>query len=517
MNDLIAAIDIGTNSFHLVIARPTATGGFEIVTTWKDVVRLGSGSGDMKTLAPDAIDRGIDALGRMSEMAASHGATVHAVATSAVREAENKREFLDRARTEAGVEVQVISGFEEARLIHLGLLRALPIFTKRIMGFDIGGGSTEIVAGKGTDLLAARSFRLGAIRLTERFFPGGTVSSPSALQDCRDFVQQTLAGVEVEFVGHRPQLLIASSGTAGTLTAMACAARGENPASLNGATVTSAELKELVDLLVATKPSKRAKIPGLDERRADIIIGGAILAEQVVQLSGLDGFTFSSYALREGVLVDKMPGAAEDNLHDLRRSNVLRLARSLDPDVAHAEHCTELALQLFDRLDDQHHFGGDERELLEMAGLLHNVGLFISHSGHHKHSYYVIRHSEQLTGFSDNEIELIAQIARYHRKSHPARSHHSFVALSPADQHRVRVLAGILRIAIGLDRRHRNVVASMRVLVKDQITIEPVPGGSDLDLSIEVHAASERVSLLSEALQQDVRISLPSVLAPAPF
>ncbi len=517
MNERIAAIDIGTNSFHLVIARPTATGGFEIVTTWKDVVRLGSGSGDMKTLAPDAIERGIDALGRMAEMAASHGATVHAVATSAVREAENKREFLDRAMQEAGVEVQVISGFEEARLIHLGLLRALPIFNQRIMGFDIGGGSTEIVAGKGTDLLAARSFRLGAIRLTERFFPGGVVSSPSALQDCRDFVQQTLAGVEVEFVGHRPQLLVASSGTAGTLTAMACAARGENPASLNGARVSAAELDALVEQLVATKPSKRSKIPGLDERRSDIIIGGAILAEQVVQLSGLDGFIYSSYALREGVLVDKMPGAAENNLHDLRRSNVLRLARSLDPDVAHAEHCTDLALQLFDRLDDKHLYGDDERELLDMAGLLHNVGLFISHSGHHKHSYYVIRHSEQLTGFSDNEIELIAQIARYHRKSHPARSHQSFMALSEADQQRVRVLAGILRIAIGLDRRHRNVVASMRVLVGDQITIEPVPGSSDLDLSIEVHAASERVSLLSEALQQDVRISLPSVLAPAPF
>ncbi len=517
MSELIAAIDIGTNSFHLVIARATGTAGFEIVTTWKDVVRLGSGSGDMKTLAPAAIDRGIDALARMSEMAESYGAVVHAVATSAVREAENRREFLDRALAEAGVEVQVISGFEEARLIHLGLLRALPIFDKRIMGFDIGGGSTEIVAGKGTDLLAARSFRLGAIRLTERFFPAGSVSDPSALQDCRDFVQQTLAGVEVEFVGHRPQLLIASSGTAGTLTAMACAAKGENPSSLNGALVTASELHDLVELLVATKPSKRSKIPGLDERRSDIIIGGAILAEQVVQLSGLDGFTYSSFALREGVLIDRMPGVAQDNLHDLRRSNVLRLARSLDPDVAHAEHCTDLALQLFDRLDDIHKFGPHERELLEMAGLLHNVGLFISHSGHHKHSYYVIRHSEQLTGFSDNEIELIAQIARYHRKSHPARSHQPFVALNDLDQRRVRILAGILRIAIGLDRRHRNVVASLRVLVDDHITVEPVPGGSEQDLSIEVHAATERVSLLSEALQQEVRISLPSVIAPAPF
>ena len=148
MSDLIAAIDIGTNSFHLVIARPTDTGGFEIVTTWKEVVRLGSGSGDMKTLAPDAIDRGIDALKRMSEMARSHGAVVHAVATSAVREAENRREFLDRARAEADVDVQVISGFEEARLIHLGLLRALPVFDQRIMGFDIGVEAPKLLPAK---------------------------------------------------------------------------------------------------------------------------------------------------------------------------------------------------------------------------------------------------------------------------------------------------------------------------------------------------------------------------------
>ncbi|MGI9609492.1 MAG: HD domain-containing protein, partial [Acidimicrobiia bacterium] len=233
--------------------------------------------------------------------------------------------------------------------------------------------------------------------------------------------------------------------------------------------------------------------------------------------SGLDGFTFSSYALREGVLLDRMPGAAAEHLDDLRHTNVIRLARSLDPDVEHAEHCTNLALQLFDRTDDLHGMGPRERELLEMAGLLHNVGLFISHSGHHKHSYYVIRNSEQLTGFSDNEIELIAQIARYHRKSHPTKNHRPFMSLNTADQNRVKVLAGILRVGIGLDRRHRSTVTSVRVLSRDGITIEPVTADPNEDLAIEVHAANERVSLLSAALGQPVRISLPSVLAPAAY
>jgi exopolyphosphatase/guanosine-5'-triphosphate,3'-diphosphate pyrophosphatase len=514
-NDLIAAIDIGTNSFHLVVARIAPESGFEVVTTQKEVVRLGSGSGDMKKLAPDAIERGISALTRMREVAESLGADVHAVATSAVREAKNRSVFLERAREEAGVDVEVISGFEEARLIHLGLLKALPVFDQRIMGFDIGGGSTEIVVGQGSDLYAARSFRLGAIRLTERFFPGGEVPSANTVEDCRHYVQQALAGVEIEFVGHRPQVLIGSSGTAGTLAAMACATTGGIPANLNGAQVTKAQLADLVKRIVETKPSKRGRIPGLDERRSDIIIGGAILAEQVVELSGLNGFTFSSFALREGVLLDRMPGAAAEHLDDLRRTNVIRLTRALDPDVEHAEHCTNLALQLFDRTDDLHGLGQEGRELLEMASLLHNIGLFISHSGHHKHSYYVIRNSEQLTGFRDNEIELIAQIARYHRKSHPGKGHRAFMSLGAHDQYRVKVLAGILRIAIGLDRRHRSTVTSVRVLTRDGITIEPVTNRADEDLSIEVHAANERVALLSAALGQTVRISLPSVTAPA--
>ncbi len=306
---LIAAIDIGTNSIHLVVARldrhvrirdrhHPEGGRSSRPGLWRheDPHRRCDRPGHRRA---DEDDR------RRQE--SRRGA--YAVATSAIREAENRSAFLDRARTEADIDVQVINGFEEARLIHLGVLQALPIFDKRMMGFDIGGGSTEIVAGQGSTLLAARSFRLGAIRLTERFFPGGRVKHPSAVTQCRDFVQQTLAGVRVEFVGHQPEILVASSGTAATLTEMAAARSGRDPANLNGATVTAAELAELVELIIGTKPAKRARIPGLDDKRSDIIVGGAILAEQVVALTGLDGFTYSAYALREGVLLDRMPGA----------------------------------------------------------------------------------------------------------------------------------------------------------------------------------------------------------------
>src|SRR4051794_39129293 len=203
---ILAAIDLGTNSFHLVVARVSTDGRFEVITTEKDVIRLGHGGGDMKDLSDDAIDRGIAALTRMRRIAESSGAPLRAVATSAVREAENANVFLQRARAEAGVEVEVISGVEEARLIHLGVLQAVPVFDRRLLLCDIGGGSTEVLLGHGGETIDARSFKLGAVRLTDRFFrsPDAEHSkpSPASIGACRAFIRSTLAVFERE-VSHR--------------------------------------------------------------------------------------------------------------------------------------------------------------------------------------------------------------------------------------------------------------------------------------------------------------------------
>ena len=220
----LAAIDIGTNSIHLLIARPTGNNRFEVIDREKEVVRLGSGSGDMKRLAPDAIERGLEALRRFQQVAASRGAHVYAVATSAVREAENRGEFVRRAYDEAGVRVAVISGAEEARLIHLGVLQAVPVFDQRHLVIDIGGGSTEFVVGEGAEVLEARSLKLGAIRLTERF---GLRSEPvkrKALDDCRQYIRSTLAPVARMAKSLGFEVVIGSSGTIVNLAEMARAA-----------------------------------------------------------------------------------------------------------------------------------------------------------------------------------------------------------------------------------------------------------------------------------------------------
>jgi len=512
MTDVLAALDIGTNSFHLVVARTGVGNRFEVVAREKELVRLGSGSGGMTSLDPEAIDRGIAALGRLGQVAAAHGAEVYAVATSAVREADNAEEFLRRARAEAGVDVQVISGPEEARLIHLGVLQAVPVFDRRLVLIDIGGGSTEVLVGERGETLAVVSLKVGALRLTDRFF-GGNRLHPSAVDSCRRWLAATLAPVARQVRRHGFDVAIGSSGTIATLCAMVHARRGGEPLrTLYNFAITAGELHDVVeDLVAADTVDARRKLPGLDAARADIILAGALIAEAVVEALGITELVYSDYALREGALLDalnRQRGGTLHHLHDLRRRSVEHLAELMDDDPDHRQAVARLALELFDLTRDHHGRNDQDRELLEAAALLANVGLFLSHDGHHKHSYYVIRNSEHLAGFTDNEIELIAQVARYHRKSPPKTSHPPFAALDTEDQERVRALAGVLRIAIGLDRTHGATVGSLSVADEGDslvLGVVPKPGAS---VDLEVFTANERRRLLEEVVGRPVRVEV---------
>jgi exopolyphosphatase/guanosine-5'-triphosphate,3'-diphosphate pyrophosphatase len=300
-----------------------------------------------------------------------------------------------------------------------------------------------------------------------------------------------------------PDCAIGSSGTISTVAALAAARRGNGDVDR----FTAAELDALVDDLTGTDVEDRRGFDGLDERRVDIIVGGAVLLQGIFRAFAIPSMRVSPYALREGVLYDrfdKTPGHAR--LADLRRSNVRRLATQLDPDVDHAETASRLALQIFDQTTEVHWLGASARELLELAALVHNVGLFISHASHHKHTYYVVRHSEHLTGFTEREREVLALTARYHRKSHPKARHPEFSALSKGDQELVRKLAGILRVAIGLDRSHRGLVDRVDVEVgTDRLLLRAVPVG-DANLDLEMYAARQRADLLADALDVEVEI-----------
>lgn len=508
----LAAIDVGTNSVHMVVARPVRGGPPDFLARERMPVRLGSGGSDMKRLRPDAIDRAVAALDQCRRIAEAHEADVAAVATSAVREAANAADFLRRARAEAGVSVEVVSGVEEARLIHLGALSAVPIAGRPHLVIDIGGGSTEVIVGAGTEPTLARSLKLGHIRLTDRFFPGGHVE-PGAVKACRRHIQAFIAPFLREMTDF--EVAVGCSGTIEALALMGAARRGAPLRAVGNAALGRRDLDAVVDdILARPDPADRAKMAGLDPGRAEVIAAGAVLLRQMFKALGIQTLTVSTGALREGLLLDRFhrrdrsPASGLHHLNDLRRSSVLAAARRYDQDVAHAEHSTNLALELFDETRPVHGLGEPEREVLEAAGLLHNIGRFVAHAAHHQHSYYLIRHSEQLAGFTENELELIAQVARYHRKSAPRKSHLSFAGLDRGDQRRVRLLAGLLRVGIALDRTYRRVVRRVTAADDDRGLRIEVHTAAGADAELELFTARDRCTLLADALDRPVRFEV---------
>jgi len=352
--------------------------------------------------------------------------------------------------------------------------------------------------------------KLGAIRLTQRFFDTPKLQ-PGAVDSCRAHIRATLSSFTRDVRHHGFEVAVGSSGTIGAVCSMAVARRGEAPPRtwnnfVLGADDVAAVVKSLVK---APTVAARGKLPGLDPGRADIILAGALILEQVVAEFGIDSMTFSDYALREGVLLDawqRRHGGSLHHLSDLRRSSVVHLGELMDEDPAHSAHVASLALELFDATSGVHGLGDDAREYLEAAAILCNVGLFLSHAGHHRHSYYVIRNSDLLTGFTDREIELIALIARYHRKGLPRPTHLEYAALPRADQHLVGCCAGLLRICIGLDRTHTARVSGVEARVEDgglTVVARAAPGA---DAGLELFSAAQRTDLLADALGMPIRV-----------
>ena len=504
-----AAIDIGTNSVHLLVAEVGYDGEFTVLTTDKETVRLGDVPGDIRLLADDAIERGVAALRRFKAIADSFDATTYAVATSAVREAENGPDFVERA-AEIGVQVDVISGPEEARLIHLGVLQALPVFNQQLLLVDIGGGSTEFLVGKSGRSLGARSLRIGHLRLTNRFFPGGVIDAKS-VEACRVFARSFIVPAVTSLKRLGFQTAIGSSGTAEALGDMIrLRTHGEAVGAGLDTIITLDGLTDLIGELTqfATPEARADGVAGLADKRADVIVAGAILLHEIFRAFGIERMTTSPYALREGVLLDRTLGIETGSLRlaDLRRDSLMRMVEAFEEDQPHVMHATELALDLFDQLGDMHGLAPADRELLEAAGLLHNVGLFVSHAAHHQHSDYIIRNSDQLTGYTEREIDVIAQVARYHRRSAPKKSHQRFVALTAADKQRVRWLAGMLRVAIALDRTRSSIVDSVSIESSADVlrVIAHVQAGQDA--TVEVFTANARCQLLASISKRDVTI-----------
>lgn len=511
---ILAAIDIGTNSFHLVIARVNEKGQFKVLTRDKEVVRLGSGSNDMKYLTGDAMTRGVTALKRFKLVCDSFNAEIRAIGTSAIREALNKDLFINSVLENTEIQIEVITGLEEARLIYLGVLQALEVFDKKILLIDIGGGSTEFLIGEKGNVLFANSIKIGAIRLTQKYFQDRKIKQQS-IDEASLYVKSLVNPIVRNLRNFDYDMLIGTSGTIINIGAIIYSET--NPydteeINLNNYVYDKSSLAKAVKKIYkAETASERADIPGLDPNRADIIPAGAVILEQLFAELKIKNITLSTFALREGIMIDtiskELTGFQLGNLSDVCYNSIITLAENCGYDKLHCEQVLKLSVSIFDFLKDKYSLTEKDKEYLEAAALLHDVGHRVSHSQHHKHSYYLIRNSEML-GFNNNEIEIIANISRYHRKSHPKEKHEGYSRLGAEDKKKVRKLAGILRIADGLDRGHKGIVEEIELKEKEKNLIFRIKGKSGADITLEIWGANLRKPLFEEAFGYEVTVEM---------
>ncbi|MDJ0903895.1 MAG: Ppx/GppA phosphatase family protein [Xenococcus sp. MO_188.B8] len=470
----IAAIDIGTNSVHMVVVEvDPKLPAFHIIAKEKDTVRLGDRDPNTGDLTEEAISRSLNALKRCKDLAESFNVSqILAVATSATREAGNGIAFLHRIKSELGISVNLISGQEEARRIYLGVLSGMDFGDRPHVMIDIGGGSTELILADIREARFLSSTKVGAVRLTKEFVTSDPISKKE-LNYLKAYVRGMLER-PVEEIWHNMQLnenpcLVGTSGTIETLAIIhALDKQGTVPNPLNGYQLTRKDIEAATNKLAAMTYEERFSISGISDKRAEIIVPGAIILLEAMEMLCMDSITICERALREGIIVDWMltHGLISDRLryqNEVRNRNVFKIAHKYQVDLEYSQRVANFALSLFEQTKEHlHDWGQDQKELLWAAAILHNCGIYISHSSHHKHSYYLIRNAE-LLGFTELELELIANIARYHRKSKPKKRHTSYQELpSKKYQLMVRQLSAILRIAVALDRRNKGAVARVR-------------------------------------------------------
>ena len=464
----IAAIDIGTNSIHMIVVQVRADLSFEVIDREKEMVRLGAGGLDGRALTPESMHAALQVLSKFRRLAESHKVDeVIAVATSATREAENGGEFLQAVTQQTGIRPRVISGTEEARLIHLAAVYGVSVPGDVAVVIDIGGGSVEVTRGVGSAVELGRSFKLGVIRLTERFVK----TDPLEPRDQRKLVRH----VDGEIGKYLDQIarlgferVIGTSGTILSLGAVASAAEGLAPgAPLRNRRFTAKQIRRVRKDLVALDLEKRLRVPGLEPRRADLAVAGAILVDEILRRLGADEITLCDLSLREGLVLDYISRhrkeiAQADRYPDVRRRSVFELAERCHYWPEHSQHVARLAIGLFDQTRAIHGLTDREREWLEYAAILHDIGVLISYEGHHKHSYYLVKNGD-LRGFEPDEIEAIALVARYHRQGTPKRKHDGFADLRRRTRRTVRTLAAILRLAESLDRSHAQTISGLEL------------------------------------------------------
>jgi exopolyphosphatase/guanosine-5'-triphosphate,3'-diphosphate pyrophosphatase len=500
----IAALDLGTNSFHLLVADVHSDGEFEALTREKAMIRLGDVVARRGAISDGAADVAVETVRRFKLLADAAGATeTHACATSAIRQATNGDALVDRIEAETGVAVEVISGRREAELIFGAIRASVMLDPAPALCFDLGGGSLEVMVGDAAGLRWSASENLGVGRLTAELVH----SDPLSKEDRRALQARTtdaLAPLAEEAAAYTPRLVVGSSGTLLDLAHMVAARRAVDvPVSLNQLRFTRDEFLVLHKEILSSKAGDRVRMEGLEARRVDLIPAGSIVLATAMDLFGFDAMTVSEWALREGIVLDVIgrhdPSDWSDDPRAIRRASVQGFARRCDGSEQHARQVARLALELFDQTGDVHHLAPEDRELLEYAARLHDVGEHVSTSGHHKHGAYLIRHA-QLRGFTPEEVQLLAALARWHRRGEPKLGDE----FGMVERGRLRRLAAILRLADGLDRGRSRAVDHVDVTIGPSLVVLRLRSTRDVEL--ELWGARRKRELFEKVFGRDVEL-----------
>ena len=499
----VAVIDIGSNSIRGVVAEVAADGSHRVIDDERFQTRLAADLASTGRIAEDRIAASLEALATLLAVASSRGVdTVRAVATAAVRSASNSDEFLSAARERLGLDIEIIDGETEG---HLAFASAAANFDlpDPACVIDIGGGSLEVVFATGGQITHVHSFPLGAVRLLAELPADENPPSPRALRRLRARVRASLES-ELGTTPPRIATLIGSGGTITSLVGVAAVDRGEIPVSLQGAEISAAEMSRVLDRLSGMSSAARAKVPGLAAYRADTVVPGGVVVTELVRILGAESLVANQKGLREGILLDTIARLGRDSTPVPLRDVALRFGERCRFDRAHSAHVTAHSLALFDALaPGQPLLDTRSRELLEAAAILHDVGYFIGHDKHHRHSWHLIIHAP-LTGLTARELALVAAVARYHRGSLPKPSHEAWTRVTEDDRPLVRLLAGILRVADGLDRSQTGQVSAITLEQRNDALIVVAHG--EADLGVELYGARAKSDLLAVALGMPIEV-----------
>lgn len=501
----LAAIDVGTNSIRVIVAEAFADGQYRVLDDEKEIARIGTGMTETNRIDDASMERAVLAIDRQKRIAEGYGASyIRAVGTAAVRDAENGQDLVDLVLERTGVRIEVISPEEEAQLTFKSVSAAFDLTSFPSVIADIGGGSAEVVLCSGGLIEQVFPVPLGAVKLTE-MFGGPEASAGARFDEMHRFIREQLDDYFRD-AAIDPELLIGAGGTFEALAKLSMGRFGPTPGALiRGYDMQRSEVKRLLERLRSLPPKDRAKLPGISPNRAEIIVAGAALVLALMKRLTVDRLRVHDGGIRDGLLLtmvqemfpqDTGNGAAEDPKDPMR--SVRRFSQVCNYERRHCAHVSRLGLQLFDQLVRDHGLTfekwetGRARVLFHAAALLHDIGYHIDYKKHHLHSYHLILHSA-LRGFSRREIEIVAQVARYHRKGLPKIKHKPFAKLSSEDRDLVRTLSAILRVADGLDRTHMRLVKSIALRVEGEHARFDLLAESDP--SVDVWGAERKADL----------------------